>query len=148
MAACCVVPGSRSRPLAGWFLYSSNATVMESPLDRNFIIMLSIAGFFILFKKGFNFSLIMQENKFIIFLAVYMLVSIFWSDILFISLKRWIRGILNPIIMSFVIFSENNAYAAMQSVLRRTIYILIPFSLCLIKYFPLYGVQYNRWKGS
>jgi O-antigen ligase len=77
-----------------------------------------------------------------------MLVSVLWSDQLSVSFKRWVREILAPVIMSFIMLSENNSREAMFSVLRRTIYILIPFSLCLVRYFPLYGVQHGVWFGE
>jgi O-antigen ligase len=36
----------------------------------------------------------------------------------------------------------------MESLLRRITYILIPFSLILIKYFPVYAVDYGPWSGE
>ncbi|MCK7480580.1 MAG: hypothetical protein M0C28_27650 [Candidatus Moduliflexus flocculans] len=36
---------------------------------------------------------------------------------------------------------------AVESVLRRTTFILIPFSIVLIKYFPDYGVDYRPLVG-
>ena len=137
-----------TKSLAGWFNYSSSSGLLESPMDRNFIILLTIAGILILIKRGFNLFQAVQENKLLIFIAGYMLVSIFWSDILMTSFKRWTREILAPLVMSFILLSENNPREAMLSLLRRTIYICIPFSLCLIKYFPDYGVQYGQYFGE
>ena len=76
-----------------------------------------------------------------------MLVSILWSDMPFISFKRWIRE-LTAIVMALVVMTEQDPRLAMQVILRRTVYILIPFSLLLIKYFPDYGVEYGRWSGE
>src|SRR5439155_1194762 len=37
---------------------------------------------------------------------------------------------------------------AMIAIFRRTAYVLIPFSLVLIKYYPFYGRIYTRWSGG
>lgn len=77
----------------------------------------------------------------------YMFLSTFWSDITFIALRRWVREVV-VVIMSLVIMSEANPRQALESVLRRASYILIPFSLMLIKYYPALGVEYARWSGK
>jgi O-antigen ligase len=76
-----------------------------------------------------------------------MLVSILWSDIPSISFKRWIRE-LTAIVMALLVLTEPDPRQAMQSLFRRTVYILIPFSFLLIKYFPAYGVDFHRWSGE
>ena len=50
--------------------------------------------------------------------------------------------------MAFVVQSEPSPREAMESVLRRTTYILVPFSLLLVRYFPAYGREYGRWFGE
>lgn len=50
--------------------------------------------------------------------------------------------------MAFVVLSESSPRRAMEHILRRTTYILIPFSLLLIRYFPIYGVEYGLWSGK
>jgi len=55
---------------------------------------------------------------------------------------------LDAVVMAFIVLSEKNPKEAMECVLRRTAYILIPFSLLLIKYFPLLGVEFGQWSGE
>jgi exopolysaccharide production protein ExoQ len=137
------------KPLGAWFLSGPRAEdEMGSPLDRSFIIILIVLGLIILFRRRFAFFKAIKDNFWLMFLAVFMLLSTLWSDIFFTSLTRWIREILTALIMSFLILSENNPREAILSILRRTTYTLIPFSLLLIKYYPLYGVQYGRWSGE
>ena len=50
--------------------------------------------------------------------------------------------------MALVILSEVNPLQAVESILRRTAFVLIPFSLLLIKYLPDLGVMYARWSGE
>jgi len=137
------------KPLGVWFFSGPRADgEMGSPLDRNFIITLIILGLIILLKRRFSFSKAVKDNYLLIFLAAFTLLSTLWSNIFFTSLARWIREILTALIMSFVMLSENNPREAMLSILRKTTYIHVPFSLLLIKYYPLLGVQYGRWSGD
>lgn len=76
-----------------------------------------------------------------------MLVSVFWSDFPFTGAKRWVRQVV-AVVMAFVVFSENNPRQAVECILRRSAYLLIPFSILLIKYFPYYGVEFHHWSGD
>ena len=90
-----------------------------------------------------SWSYAIKEYTWLMLLIGYMLASVLWSDIPFISFKRWIRELV-AVVMAFVVITESNPRQAMQSLFTRTIYILIPFSLLLIKYFPEYGRQYGH----
>ncbi len=79
-------------------------------------------------------------------LLAYMCVSTLWSDITLIALKRWGREWV-VIVMAMVIMSEANPRQALAALLRRCAYVLIPFSLVLIKYYPEFGRRYARWSG-
>ena len=135
------------KPLGVWFPSPVSDGEYGSPLDRQFLIVLMIAGLLILFKRRFPFYKTIKGNIWLIFLAVYMLLSTLWSDMPSTSLIRWVRE-MPALIMAFLLLTEKNSREAMLSVLRRTIYILIPFSLLLIKYYPQYGVAYGRWSGK
>jgi O-antigen ligase len=76
-----------------------------------------------------------------------MLISILWSDFQYVSLKRWVKT-AGTVVMALVVLSEPDPYEAMRSVFIRTIYILIPLSAVLVKYFPRFGVEYARWSGG
>ena len=136
-----------SKSLGRWFPSADVDIESGSPLDRVFIIGLLCLGLFILGKRRFKWSIAIKENFWLILLIAYMLVSIIWSDIPYISFKRWSRELI-AVVMAFLVLSEEDPRQAMQSLLRRTIYILIPFSLLLIKYFAEYGRQYDRWTGT
>lgn len=118
-----------------------------SLLDQIFLSSLFLFGLLILLGRHFEWSSAISKNVCLILLLSYMLVSTLWSDIPFISVKRWIRELI-AVVMAFVILSERNPREAMESLFRRSIYILIPFSLILIKYFPKYGREYSQWEGK
>lgn len=134
-----------SKSLGAWFGVEQD--VEGSPLDRIVLSGLFSFGFLVLIKRRFNWSTAIRNNPWLFVLLGYMLVSILWSDIPYTSLKRWSRE-LGAVIMAFVILSERDPRQAVQSVLKRTTYILIPFSLILVKYFPGYGVEFGRWDGE
>ena len=50
--------------------------------------------------------------------------------------------------MAFAVLSERVPRQALLGVLRRVTYILIPFSVLLIKYYPAYGIEFGRWSGA
>ena len=136
-----------SKPLGIWF-ESGGATIEEgSPLDRAFLIALLCLGLIILAKRRFNWANAIKENIWVMLLIVYMLFSCLWSDVPFLSFKRWSRELV-AVVMAFVVASEPNPRKALESIFRRTIYILIPFSYILIHYFPEYGRMYIHHSGD
>lgn len=101
----------------------------------------------LLIKRKFAFAGALHENVWLAVLFVFMLISISWSAVPFMSLKRWIREIV-AIVMGLVVLTEKRPREAIECVVRRTVYILIPTSLLLIKYFPQYGIDYVPWTGA
>jgi exopolysaccharide production protein ExoQ len=138
-----------SKPLGIWFGYGIEAGDVESgsPLDRLFLSGLLCLGLLILARRKFDWSSAIKSNKWIILLIAYMLVSTLWSDIPFVSFKRWTKELI-AVVMAFLVRTEPDPRQALESLLRRISYILIPFSLLLIKYFAEYGRAYNRWTGE
>jgi exopolysaccharide production protein ExoQ len=136
-----------SKPLAAWFRASGADPDSGSPIDRAFLIVLIFIALLVLLKRRFDWSSAIKDNSWLMILIIFMLISVLWSGIPGISFKRWAREFL-AVLMAFIVLSESRPRHAMESILRRTAYILIPLSPLLIKYFPQYGVQYNRWSGA
>lgn len=136
-----------SKPLSNWFLTPGLTRESGSPVDRLFLTGLLGIGLYILARRKFNWSSAIKENIWLILLLAYMFVSIFWSNIPFISFKRWTRELI-AVVMAFLLLTEPSPRKAFESLIRRSIYILIPFSLLLIRYFPEYGRHYDRWSGG
>jgi exopolysaccharide production protein ExoQ len=135
-----------TKPLAVWFgLAGDNESGSE--LDRLVLMSLGFAGIVVLACRRFYWLGPLRRHKWFLTLLVYMLVSTLWSDITFIAFKRWIREVI-VLIMALVIMSEAHPRQALERVLRRSAYVLIPFSLMLIKYYPALGVAYGRWSGT
>jgi O-antigen ligase len=135
-----------SKSLAVWFGGRVEDIESGSPLDRIFISGLLLLALLILARRKLHWRLVLKKNGWLTLLILFMLISILWSDIPFISLKRWTKEI-TAVIMACVVLTEPAPRQAMESLFRRTAYILIPFSILVIKYFPAYGVAY-RWNGE
>jgi O-antigen ligase len=142
-----------TRPLDEWFqrgqFGEAGTTTIESGsvLDRNFLSILIVISLVILQKRGIKWSEVFRANRWLVALLAYMLVSIVWSDYQFVSLKRWVR-VAGTFIMALMVLTEVQPYEAMQAILRRLIYVVIPFSALLVKYFPRLGVSFGRWSGA
>jgi exopolysaccharide production protein ExoQ len=136
-----------TRSVDVWLGVSGGSREAGGVLDPIFQVILLCLGLLILARRGLNWSTVARENVWLTMLIAFMLVSILWSDIPFISFKRWVREI-TAVTMAFLVVTEPVPLQAMQSLLRRTVYILIPFSVLLVKYFPDLGVVYGRWTGD
>ncbi|HTA29024.1 MAG TPA: O-antigen ligase family protein [Candidatus Cybelea sp.] len=142
-----------TRPLNEWFLggqYSeSGGSSIESGsvVDRYFLTVLLVIGLWVLSRRGINWPQAMRNNFWLFALLFFMLVSILWSDYPFVSLKRWVRT-AGTAVMALVILSEAEPYEAILAVIRRTMYLVIPFSMLLVKYYPRLGVSYGHSSGA
>jgi O-antigen ligase len=137
-----------SRPVGRWISSNQPLEAVEgSPLDRLVLTVLILCAVFTFTaRKKAKFGRIVKENAGIILLFVYMLLSILWAENPFVSLKRWIKS-AGPILLAVAILSESKPLDALASIFRRCAYILIPFSVVLIKYFPEIGRAYHSWSG-
>jgi O-antigen ligase len=135
-----------SKPMGAWF-QGAGATPDASPLDRIFLIFLLFLSLGILIRRGFDWPDALGANAWAMVLIVFMLISVLWSHIPFTSLIRWIREI-QALLMAFVVLSEPAPRRAMESLIRRSVYILIPFSIFLVKYMPEYGRIYSYYTGG
>lgn len=136
-----------SRPLAAWLMVAEAEDAGSSPFDQIFLIGLLCLGLLVLVRRKVNWYSTLKQNVWLMILLSYMFVSVLWSDIPFVSFKRWIRE-FEAVVMAFVLISEEDPRQALECLLRRVAYIHIPLSWILIKYFPNYGVQYSQWTGD
>lgn len=134
-----------SRSLATWFgVTGSNES--GSLLDQIALLGLAVLSIAVLSQRRFDWSGAFRQQKWLLALLAYMFLSAFWSDMTLIVLKRWVREAI-VVLMALVVMSETDPREAFGSVLRRVAYILIPFSVVLIKYYPSLGRLYGRWSG-
>lgn len=115
--------------------------------DRAFLLILGALGLFILSSRHFAWRQTLKKNYFIVLIVFYMLISTVWSTMPAISLRRWGREMI-ALIIAFLLLSERSPLRALISVIFRVIYLALPYSLLLIKYYGEYGWQYDRFSGE
>jgi exopolysaccharide production protein ExoQ len=143
----CAIIGSR--PVSLWFgLGKSLETIDDyldgSPLDRNIFLFLILAGLFVLSRRRTKRQKITSNNSWIFLFYLYIGISALWSDYPFVAFKRWIKDFGN-VVMVMVILTEEDPVAAVKAVAARCAYLLIPFSVLFIKYYPELGRTYHQW---
>ena len=138
-----------SRPVSAWFgadtqAQSGDDYLEGSPFDRMIYLGLVAAAFVILMGRHLDWRAIFRRNKWLFVFCGYLGISCVWSDFPFVSFKRWIKDTGN-VLMVLIVLSDRYPQAAMRAVLARCLFVLIPMSVMLIKYFPDLGRYYDRW---
>jgi O-antigen ligase len=138
-----------SRMLSNWLYLQppdsgADAYLDGSPLDRNFLTALLVAGVIVLIRRGPKVAALLQANGAIALFFLYCALSIFWSDFPDVAFKRWIKS-FGDLVMVLVVFSEADGLSALKRVLSRTAFFLVPLSILFIKYYPDLGRTYSRW---
>jgi exopolysaccharide production protein ExoQ len=125
---------------------SSNDYAEGSPVDAAAFLSLILLGLAVLARRKVDWVKIFSSNIWLVLYFLFCLSSIAWTDEPFTLLKRWIKDMGNPI-MALVILTEPRPYEAVGIVLRRVSFLLLPFSILFVKYFPELGRAY-RADGS
>jgi exopolysaccharide production protein ExoQ len=115
-------------------------------LDRTVYLALLATALWVLARRRINWSEFLARNSVLVLFVAFTLLSVAWSDYLYVSFKRWVRD-LNPYAMAIVVLSEPSPLMAISAVIRRVSYIVLPLSLLLIKYYPGMGIVYDEWTG-
>lgn len=139
------------KPISSWLdpegttrLVAANMYMTGNTTERNVYFLLIFAAFFILAKRKIHWSQIFRSNPWIFLFFLYCGISILWSEFPFVSFKRWVKTIGNLAIV-LVVLTEDAPIEAVKTIIKRFSYLLIPLSIVLIKYYPLWGRYYNRW---
>jgi exopolysaccharide production protein ExoQ len=136
-----------SKPIGVWLGLEAAGVDEGSFWQRVFEVTLLILGVLVIGARGAKWWNLQAGYPWLAILIAYMLVSVSWSAVPYISFKRWVRQLI-AIVMALLVSSERRPEEALESVFRRKVYVLIPFSLLLIKYFPNLGRHYGRWTGE
>ena len=136
-----------TRPISLWFdqpikIEKIGDYLDGSPIDRMFYVLLIASGVMVLARRKFKWGKAIGSNRWLFAFFLYGAISIIWSCYPFVSFKRWIKDI-GSVVMVFIILTESSPFKAIEAVLARLIYIVIPLSFLYIKYFPELGRTYN-----
>jgi exopolysaccharide production protein ExoQ len=115
-------------------------------LDRVVYLTLIAAAVYLVAQRQVSWGDLVGSNLALAALLLFTLLSAVWSDYPGIAAKRWVRDLGNYLIV-LVILLAPRPLDALDVVMRRVCFILIPLSIVIIKYFRHLGVQYDPWSG-
>lgn len=135
-----------SRPVTEWFSTPSQNSNLSSADEGNVseaIISLSLilAGSFVLLQRRIRCSSVIRDNGWLFVFYLFWLISVLWSDFPVITFKRLFKD-FGTVIMVLVVLTEVNKREALKAVCRRLVYLCVPLSIILIRYFPDLGRAY------
>jgi exopolysaccharide production protein ExoQ len=116
-------------------------------LDRGVYLLLMALAIRILATRSLRWGGLVTQNFALALLLLFGLLSATWSDFPGVALKRWSRDLGHYLIV-MVILSDPRPVAAIDTVLRRVCYILLPLSVVFVKYYPHLGISYDPWSGA
>ena len=144
-----VSPGSRF--LSQWltiFGFPMGGITVEdgSPVDAIFYLCVIVTGIFVLHQRRVSCFKFIRNNRWLTLFLAYCLLAILWSDFPFVSFKRWIKLLGDPI-MALIVLTEPDVMEAVSRLMKRCAYVMLPVSILFIKYFPDLGRLYDQWEG-
>jgi len=147
-----IVVGPGSRFLSQWLdifgFHVGGITVEDgSPIDATFYAALIAMGMFVLYKRRVSIREFIGNNRWLTIFLAYCLVAVLWSDFPFVSLKRWIKLLGDPV-MALVILTEPDVIESLTVLIKRAAYVMLPVSILFIKYYPDLGRLYDTWTGA
>ena len=149
----CWVLISASRPVSGWlslwgFPGGGGSSLVEgSPVDATVYSALLASGVYVLVKRRVRLSEVIQDNAWLTVFFVYCFLAVFWSDFPIVALKRWVKILGHPI-MALILFTEPDPEESLIRLIKRCAYIIVPFSVLFIKYYPQWGREFDPWTGQ
>jgi len=142
-----------SRPLSIWLGIGppsgADVQLKGSPIDGAFFQLLLVAAICVLVVRGscvVNFITKSFPIPILLYF-VFCLLSVIWSDYPAASLKKWIKSV-EDLVMILVIVTDAQPTIALRRLFSRLGFILLPYSLLLIKYYPGLGRFYGFWDGA
>jgi exopolysaccharide production protein ExoQ len=115
-------------------------------LDRNVYLLLIFLALVVLSQRAFSWGKLFASNMLLTVFLAYCLISVVWSDYPFIAFKRWFRD-LGVYLALLVAVSDPRVTEGGAVLLRRTLFLTIPLSLAMNKYFPDWAREYDAWTG-
>jgi exopolysaccharide production protein ExoQ len=128
-------------------LDSSNRYLDGNPLDRNVMTALLALGLVVLWSRRRVVGAALRSNLPILLFFLYCAVSSLWSEHPDVSIKRWVKGIAD-LVMVLVVLTDRDRLTAIKRLLARVGFLFIPLSILLIRYYSDLGRAYNPWDGG
>jgi len=140
-----------SRPVSAWLQGGRPVEAVGfedgSPFDRNIYLALMIVALAVLFQRRAAVGRMLLDNWPVLLFFVYCAMSVVWSDYPEVAVKRWIKSV-GDLAMVLIVLTDPDRLNAIKRFLARVGFILLPWSIVLIKYYPDLGRAYSKWEGT
>jgi exopolysaccharide production protein ExoQ len=141
-----------SRPVSMWIgMQATNGDASQllegSPLDRTVFAALIMAGLLVLIMRGRQVVPVLRSSWPLLLYFTFCLLSVLWSDFPSVAFKRWTKGI-GDLVMVLIVVTDAQPIAAIQRLITRVGFILMPASVLMIRYYGELGRTYDRWSGE
>lgn len=140
-----------SRQVSQWFgsglTLSAQALEEGSSIDQAVYGALIVAGVCVLASRHVRVGEIARNNLPIVLFLLYEGLSVLWSDVPIITLKRWGKALGDPV-MVLVLWSDPFPVRAITAAIKRCAYVLIPLSVLFCKYYENLGRTIDVWGKS
>jgi len=141
-----------SRSVSEWL---GASTAMQSPdqylegslLDALTFAGLEVAALRVLATRRARTRALLRENGPLLLFFAFCLISVMWSDYPFVAFKRWTKATGN-LIMVLLVLTDPEPRAAVERLLARVGFVLVPVSVLFIKYYPELGRGFDAWSGE
>lgn len=132
-----------SRPLTEWTpakasFVTSDQFAEGSPINAVAFGIMSVAALLVLNWRVARVRAFFRVNAPILIFFVYCVASIFWSDHMFITMKRGIKAVGELLVVA-VVLTDPRPRLAMRRFLLAPAIILLPMSVLLIVFLPALG---------
>jgi O-antigen ligase len=140
-----------SRSVGEWLGINSTAAANASvylegsPVDRAAFVVLEVLALIVVISRLRLARPILRKNWVIGLFFLYAAISISWSDYPFVTLKHWIKGI-GDVMIVLIVLTEPSVPDAIKRLVTRIGFVLLPLSMLFIRYYPLLGRRVtNSW---
>jgi exopolysaccharide production protein ExoQ len=112
------------------------STLDGSPMDATIYAALMVAGMIVLFQRTNRTTALLKASGPVLIYFLYCMISTAWSPIHGPAFKRWTKDV-GDLVMVLVIATDAQPIAALRRLYSRVGFILLPFSIVLIRYTDL-----------
>jgi hypothetical protein len=140
-----------TRPLSAWLgmppsdAGTASLYVDGSPIDRTFFMVLEAVALFVVVGRWRRVGPLLRKNWPIAVYFFYAALSISWSEFPLVTFKHWIKG-MGDVMIVLIVLTEPSFSEAIQRLITRLAFVLLPLSVLFIKYYPELGrVLDNSW---
>lgn len=135
-----------SRPVSSWLQIfmgggPSGPAALDAQLDGNpadaiVFFTLLVSGIAVLARRKTRATALFKASVPLVIYFSYTLASVLWSPFPEVAFKRWTKD-LGELVMVLIVVTEMDPVAALRSLFSRVGFVLLPFSIMLMRYSEL-----------